>query len=97
MKLSNVVISLYGGEKAAIKEENGIYTFLVNPLASKLDIKDFLEAAYSTKVKKINTVTTKKKVRVRKVGKFVSPTKVEKKAIVSFGGKRIDVFASSNV
>jgi large subunit ribosomal protein L23 len=91
----NVIISLYNGEKAAIAEEKGVYTFLVNPLASKPEIVQSLESIYSLTVTKINTIRTKKTVKVRRKGTMVADRKYMKKALVSFGGAKIDIFASS--
>lgn len=91
----NVIISLYNGEKAAIAEERGVYTFLVNPLASKPEIVGALESIYSLTVTKINTIRVRKSVKVRKKGKLVADRKYIKKALVSFGGAKIDIFASA--
>lgn len=92
MNFASSVISLYAGEKAASLEEVGIYTFLVDSRATKCDIVKFLESAYGS-VKKINTITTKKKVKRKGKGKITSNLKVYKKAIVWFEMGKIDIMS----
>jgi large subunit ribosomal protein L23 len=67
------------------------YAFLVDAGASKVEIKDAIEAVYSVKVASVNTQVRKGKARRLKYGVVVEPQ--TKKAIVKLVGEdKIELF-----
>ncbi|PZN08800.1 MAG: 50S ribosomal protein L23 [Bacillota bacterium] len=67
------------------------YTFLVHPDANKLQIKKAVEEIFKVRVKKVNTVRVRGKLR--RVGRFVGRQPDAKKAIVTLAeGHRIKEF-----
>ncbi len=51
-----------------VMNEQGRYTFEVDPRASKTDIKSAVESLYKVKVEKVNTLTRRGKFRRMKFG-----------------------------
>ncbi len=69
----------------------GKYTFAVDPRANKTQIKRAVEEIFKVKVKKVNTMNVKGKVR--RVGVHVGRRPDWKKAIVTLEeGQRIEFF-----
>ncbi len=67
------------------------YTFEVNPLASKLAIKEAIETLFNVKV--ISVSTQNRKGKVRRSKKTIGRTKTWKKAMVTLhSNDRIDIF-----
>ena len=67
-------------EKSRMEQENGKYTFLVSPKASKTEIKDAIEKIFKVKVVEISTLNVKP--RKKRVGRYTGLTNRSKKAIV---------------
>ena len=75
----------------------GIYGFIVNDNASKIQIKDAVEKIYNVNVKSVNTMNYAGKTRSRSTKKGVQSgrTKSFKKAIVKLKeGQVIDFYSS---
>ncbi len=70
------------------------YTFLVDPKATKSQIKSAVEEVFGVKVEKVNTLNHQGKVK--RQGKFEGRTAATKKAYVSLtkGSKSIEFFES---
>lgn len=69
----------------------GKYTFAVDPRANKTQIKQAIEELFKVKVKKVNTMNVRGKVR--RVGVHVGRRPDWKKAIVTLEeGQRIEFF-----
>lgn len=67
------------------------YTFLVDPRATKTEIKDAVQSLYKVNVTGVNTVTSKGKFKPTRFGLRVEPT--VKKAIVTLKqGQTIELF-----
>ncbi|MBX3389892.1 MAG: 50S ribosomal protein L23 [Phycisphaeraceae bacterium] len=67
------------------------YTFLVDPRATKTEIKEAVQAIYNVSVTGVNTVTSKGKFKPTRFGLRVEPT--TKKAIVTLKkGETIELF-----
>ncbi|HMO13699.1 MAG TPA: 50S ribosomal protein L23 [Pirellulaceae bacterium] len=67
------------------------YTFVVNPLATKQQIKEAIEALFSVKVEKV--ATQNRKGKARRYRFRLGTTKAWKKAIVTLSeDSRIDFF-----
>ena len=67
-------------EKSRMEQENGKYTFLVSPKATKTEIKDAIEKIFKVKVVEISTLNVKPKEK--RVGRYTGLTNRSKKAIV---------------
>ena len=67
-------------EKSRMEQENGKYTFLVSPKASKTEIKAAVEKIFKVKVVEISTLNVKP--RKKRVGRYTGLTNRSKKAIV---------------
>jgi len=67
-------------EKSRMEQENGKYTFLVSPKATKTEIKDAIEKIFKVKVEEISTLNVKPKKK--RVGRYTGLANRSKKAIV---------------
>ncbi len=79
-------------EKAThLSERHNAYTFEVNPLATKTEIKQAVEALFNVKVRDVRTQNRRGKVRRHKLK--VGRMRNWKKAIVAlYGDYRIDFY-----
>ncbi|HWJ04108.1 MAG TPA: 50S ribosomal protein L23 [Verrucomicrobiae bacterium] len=74
----------------ALMEENK-YTFLVDPKANKIEIKNAVEEIFKVTVTDVRTMTVKGKFK--RQGKYTGYTSDKKKAIVSLkDGDKITVY-----
>ena len=91
----SVIIRPVVSEKSYGLLEDGVYTFVVDPRATKIQIHDAVEAIFSVQVVKVNTLNRKgKRKRNRKSATFGSRPD-SKRAIVTLApGARIDLFES---
>ncbi|MEM6383470.1 MAG: 50S ribosomal protein L23 [Pseudomonadota bacterium] len=89
-KLYDVIVSPVITEKSTMASEDGQVMFNVAPTATKTEIKQAVEALFSVKVKAVNTLVRKGKVkRFRGV---IGKQSDQKKAIVTLAdGESIDV------
>ena len=67
-------------EKSRMDEQNGKYSFLVDPKATKPEIKNAVEKIFKVKVVGISTSNTKPKEK--RVGRYTGLTNKYKKAVV---------------
>ena len=76
------------------------YTFIVNPNATKIDVKNAVKEIFNVDVAKVNTINVKptKKSQNTKAGRVVGKTSAYKKAIVTLtsDSKPIEFFESLN-
>ncbi len=87
----DVIIRPVITEKTTKLMEEGKYTFVVNPRATKTDIRWAVEEIFGVKVAKVNTMRVLGKVR--RMGRFEGRRPSWKKAIVTLEpGQRIEVF-----
>lgn len=79
-------------------EENNIYTFEVNPKATKVDIKNAIEEMYDVKVEKVNTIKLgggKKEMKYTNKGVVHQKRKIVKKALITLvDGDEIDFYSN---
>ncbi len=68
-------------EKATIARMGAVYVFEVLRVATKIDIKNAIEQLFKVKVKSVNTVSVRGKLK--KVGKTSGTTRAWKKAYVA--------------
>ncbi|WP_415325328.1 50S ribosomal protein L23 [Chryseobacterium sp. MMS23-Vi53] len=93
----SIIIKPVISEKANyLTDLRGSYSFLVNPKANKIQIKNAVEAAYGVKVADVNTMIYAPKVssKYTKKGLQVGKTNKLKKAVIKLvEGEVIDIFA----
>ena len=78
-------------------EDKNRFTFVVNPKANKIEIKNAVEAAYGVSVTKVRTMNVRpdRRVRYTKTGIQTGKTNAYKKAIVQLAeGETIDLYAN---
>lgn len=95
----SVIIKPIISEKASnLSDLRGVYSFLVDTKANKIQIKQAVEEAYSVKVADVRTMIYAPKVSAKytKKGLQVGKTNKLKKAMVQLvEGEFIDVFATN--
>jgi len=82
-------------EKAALAQEDGLYGFIVDKKANKIQIRDAVEQMYGVKVDKVRTavIPGKPKNRYTKAGVISGKTSAYKKAFVQLvEGEMIDFY-----
>ncbi len=89
----DVIIRPVVSEKSYALLDNGVYTFVVDPRASKIEIRDAVESIFNVRVEKVNTLNRKGK-RKRNRRQLTFGTRADtKRAIVTLApGARIDLF-----
>ena len=89
----DVIIRPVVSEKSYGLLDEGVYTFIVAPSASKPEIRDAVQAIWpGVKVAKVNTLNRKGKTRRTRFG--LGKRKDVKRAIVTIaGGGAIDIFS----
>ena len=91
----NVIIRPVVSEKSYGLLEEGVYTFVVDPRANKVQIRDAVEAIFSVQVVSVNTLNRKgKRKRNRKSGTFGSRSDIKRAIVTLAPGARIDLFES---
>ena len=91
----DVIIEPIVSEKSYALIEQNVYTFRVQPNASKPEIHDAVEAIFNVKVVKVNTANRKgKKVRVRRSNRFGKRPDSKRALVTLDTGDRIDLFES---
>lgn len=80
-------------EKTQRDELNGVYTVIVDPRATKVDVRSAFVRLYGVTVEKVNIAKVRVKFRNTKMG-VLPKRKEKKKAIVTLKkGERIDDFS----
>ena len=89
----DVIIEPVVSEKSYALMEVGVYTFVVNSAANRIEIRDAVEKIFGVRVVKVNTLNRKGK-RKRNRRSFSYGTRADsKRAIVTLQpGDRIDLF-----
>jgi large subunit ribosomal protein L23 len=89
----DVILRPVVSEKSYGLIDAGTYTFVVSPDANKTEIRQAVEAIFSVKVARVNTLNRDgKRIRNRKTGQY-SKRPDTKRAIVTLAGDdRIELF-----
>ena len=89
----NILIRPVVSEKTYAQMENHTYVFVVDPRATKIDVRNAVEQAFNVKVVKVNTLNRKgKSTRNRRTG-VVGQRPATKRAIVTLKqGDSINLF-----
>ncbi len=93
MDYTKILIKPYITEKTTnLKDEKNQVVFWVSKDANKIEVKKAVEEAFKVKVKKVNIVNVKPKVKKR-FGKVIGKKRGWKKAYVTLEeGSKIDFF-----
>lgn len=82
-------------EKSYSRLDNGVYTFVVHPDATKLQIRAAVEQIFNVHVAKVNTLNRTGKVRRNRRTNTRGHTPDTKRAMVTLAGNdRIELFES---
>ena len=89
----DVIIAPVVSEKSYALLEDGVYTFIVHPDASKPEIHDAVEAIFGVKVLKVNTLNRKgKRKRNRRTVTFGNRPDTKRAIVTLAEGDSIDLF-----
>ncbi len=89
----DIILRPVVSEKSYALLDSGVYTFVVDPAASKIEIREAVEEIFNVRVAKVNTLNRKGK-RKRNRRQFTFGKRADtKRAIVTLApGARIDLF-----
>jgi large subunit ribosomal protein L23 len=91
----NVLIRPIISEKSYGLMESGAYVFVVDPDASKVEIREAVEAAFDVRVRSVNTMNRQgKRKRNRKSGGFGTRPSTKRAIVRLAGTDRIELFES---
>ena len=89
----DVIIEPVVSEKSYALMEAGVYTFVVNPEANRIEIRQAVEEIFGVRVAKVNTLNRRgKRKRNRKSFSFGSRADSKRAIVTLAGGDRIDLF-----
>ncbi len=91
----SIIIRPVVSEKSYGLLDSGVYTFVVDPRASKIEISDAVETIFNVQVAKVNTLNRKgKRKRNRKSQTFGQRPDTKRAIVTLAAGGRIDLFES---
>jgi large subunit ribosomal protein L23 len=91
----SIVLRPIVSEKSYGLLDDGVYTFVVDPRATKIEIAGAVEAIFDVRVAKVNTLNRKgKRKRNRRTGGFGSRPDTKRAIVTLAPGGRIDLFES---
>ena len=91
----SIIIRPVVSEKSYGLLDNGVYTFVVDPGASKIEISDAIETIFNVQVAKVNTLNRKgKRKRNRRALTFGRRPDTKRAIVTLVEGDRIDLFES---
>jgi large subunit ribosomal protein L23 len=79
--MKRIIEGIVVTEKSARALADNQYTFLINPEANKIEVKNFVEDYFNVKVSNVNIVFLKGKKK--RQGRYEGTAKPRKKAIVT--------------
>jgi large subunit ribosomal protein L23 len=89
----NIIIRPVVSEKSYGLLDNGVYTFVVDPRATKIEISQAVETIFNVQVAKVNTLNRKgKRKRNRKAATFGKRPDSKRAIVTLAAGGRIDLF-----
>jgi len=91
MKALNVIRKPVVTEKTAIMEEKQVYSFWINPAATKIDVKMAMKELYGVDAAKVRMVKASAKVRKLRKGTFNKRQGRLKAYITLRGGAKLDL------
>jgi large subunit ribosomal protein L23 len=91
----DVVIRPVVSEKSYGMLDRNAYTFLVHPSASKPEIRDAVEAIFSVRVKKVNTLNRPgKRLRNRRAATYGKRPDTKRAIVTLAEGDSIEIFGN---
>ena len=91
----NVLIRPVVSEKSYSLMDINVYVFVVDPSATKIDVRNAVEQAFSVRVANVNTLNRKGKARRNRKNNSLGHRPATKRAIVTLHeGASIDLFES---
>lgn len=91
----DVILRPVVSEKSYRLLEQNVYTFVVHPRATKIEIRDAVEAIFNVEVTSVNTLNRKgKRKRNRRSGTFGSRPDTKRAIVTLAPGGRIELFES---
>jgi large subunit ribosomal protein L23 len=89
----DVIIEPVVSEKSYALMEVGVYTFIVNPAANRVEIRNAVEEIFGVRVAKVNTLNRRgKRKRNRRSFSYGSRSNTKRAIVTLAGGDRIDLF-----
>lgn len=85
MQLASIIKKPVVTEKSQRLELSGVYTVVIDPSATKVDVRKAFETLYAVKVEKVNIIKTREKFRSTKTG-IHAKRKESVKALVTLAG-----------
>lgn len=91
----SIIIRPVVSEKSYGLLDDGVYTFVVDPRATKIEISQAVESIFNVQVAKVNTLNRKgKRKRNRKSQTFGQRPNTKRAIVTLAAGGRIDLFES---
>ncbi len=91
----DVILRPVVSEKSYGLLEDNVYTFVVHPRATKIEVRDAVETIFNVRVVKVNTLNRKGKRKRNRRSPTFGTRPDTKRAIVTLApGSRIDLFES---
>jgi large subunit ribosomal protein L23 len=89
----NVIVTPVVSEKSYALMEEGVYTFIVQPTATKPQIRDAVQKIFGVKVAKVNTLNRQgKRKRSRRTFTFGKRPDTKRAIVTLAAGDTIDLF-----
>ncbi|MCA1690725.1 MAG: 50S ribosomal protein L23 [Acidimicrobiales bacterium] len=89
----DVVLRPVVSEKSYGLLDNNVYTFVVHPKATKVEIRDAVEQIFNVRVTKVNTLNRKgKRKRNRRLATFGKRADTKRAIVTLAPDSRIDLF-----
>jgi large subunit ribosomal protein L23 len=89
----SVLIRPVVSEKTYALMDQNVYVFVVDPKATKIDVRNAVEQAFNVKVTNVNTLNRKgKSVRDRRTGKIGSRPSTKRAIVTLKQGDSINLF-----
>ena len=91
----DVILKPVVSEKSYALLDSNVYTFIVHPTATKVEIRKAVESVFGVRVKKVNTLNRKgKRKRNRRSGAYGQRVDTKRAVVSLAAGDKIDLFES---
>ena len=91
----DIILRPVVSEKSYGLLEDNVYTFVVHPRATKIEVREAVEAIFNVRVVKVNTLNRKgKRKRNRRSATFGTRSDTKRAIVTLAPGSRIDLFES---
>ncbi|MGH9064604.1 MAG: 50S ribosomal protein L23 [Acidimicrobiales bacterium] len=95
MEARHVIVKPVVSERSYARLDDHVYTFVVHPDASKVQIRQAVEEIFSVRVRKVNTLNRKGKRKAnRRSGTWGSRPDTKRAVVTLAGDDKIDLFES---